>query len=77
MVREREIRVDVVLAVPSLGFLLSGLAVVVLLAVVVAVVVTASDFSDGSSTVPSTPGPCEPFCSLRSVSVLPHGGEPR
>ncbi|GAB4590397.1 hypothetical protein [Nocardia sp. IFM 10818] len=73
--REREVRIDVVLAVPSLGFVLAGLAFVVLLAAVVAVVVSASDFSDGTATIPPTPipGACEPFCGVRSESVLPQG----
>ncbi|WP_331757719.1 hypothetical protein [Nocardia sp. NBC_01388] len=63
MAREREIAVVVPLVVPPVGALLIALVAVVVGAVLVAVVVCTAHFSDGSSVVPSTPGPCAPFCS--------------
>ncbi|MFE3023362.1 hypothetical protein [Nocardia tengchongensis] len=61
--------VPVVLAVPAIGVLLWGLVIAAVAAVLIAVAVTTAHFSDGSSTVPSTLGSCEPFCGVRTSTV--------
>lgn len=76
--REQVVHVPVVLAVPAVGAVLWGLIIVVAWVAVLAFVIVNSDFSDGTSTVPTELGPCEPFCALRSdVAPTPQGGEPR
>ncbi|WP_067722895.1 hypothetical protein [Nocardia yamanashiensis] len=73
--REQVVHVPVVLAVPAIGGVLVGLVLAVVFAAVLALVVCLSDFSDGTSTVPTELGSCEPFCALRTDA--PQGGEQR
>ncbi|MGW5230416.1 hypothetical protein ACWEP5_36480 [Nocardia niigatensis] len=78
MARRIDVHVPVVLAVPAVSAVLWGFFVVVVLAAVLAAGVSCAHFSDGNSTVPTTLGPCEPFCAMRSdAAPVPQGGEQR
>ncbi|WP_433199952.1 hypothetical protein ACQP1G_07545 [Nocardia sp. CA-107356] len=55
---------------PALGFLIF----IMVLAVVVLVWVSNADFGTERTKVPSTPGPCEPFCT---ATVAPPQPGPR
>ncbi|MFQ6329219.1 hypothetical protein ACLMAL_24210 [Nocardia sp. CWNU-33] len=58
---------------PRWGWVVIILAAVLFFAVLVLVLVSTDDFEDGpTTTVPSTSGPCQPFC-IRSTTA-PNGG---
>ncbi|MFD0360973.1 hypothetical protein ACFQZZ_05860 [Nocardia sp. GCM10030253] len=59
---------------PRWGLVAIILAAVVVFAVMVMVLVSTGDFGDGSTTtVPYTPGSCQPFCT--GITTAPGDGQ--
>jgi hypothetical protein len=70
--REQIVEVPVVVAVPSVGPVALLFGAGVLVAVLVAIVVSCAHFGPGPSVVPPAPGDCAPFCA--AASTVPVGG---